>query len=337
MNKLTLALIVFFLVLVVAATAWFSLDTGGGRQELAQPIAGPTGAVGAPAAELSAAPTQGPLEDTAGATRAADRQALTVESPTERYGDWADRAEVWIEGVVAIPAGMEADPDLRVLALSKELSPQDLYGDDGLVRQLKRVDPEDPPAHVLATKQVEADGSFRIPFPASEPDAHLVVSGRYLYSKAATRVTVAQPEFVQLEPMLGGCLIGQVSIPNGMNREEVFANLEVQLEIDSTQFSMLDSRTEWLFDRGADVDAAGRFLIPAIETSRPYEVQIDSDYLAAYTEQGLTFDDGRALELEAKLVRGATARGRVLDENGEPVARAEVACHPDGHVGLPRR
>lgn len=78
-------------------------------------------------------------------------------------------------------------------------------------------------------------------------------------------------------------------------------------------------------------DADGHFRLAAVPTATPFELQVGHAAFVATTSRPFRLTrSGERVELELVLARGATIRGRVL-ENGEPFTRASIrASDPAG-------
>ncbi len=232
----------------------------------------------------------------------------------------------WIDGRVEIPSIAPADETLRVLALEHALGPREIYGDEGILRKL--LEPGDSmPAGVLAVERVGSDGRFRLPFPADKSEGWIALDGRFLYLLECVRAEPGAGGAVTLVPKLGGCIAGEIVLPQGIeDTAKTLGEIEIELGLDRNQFAMSDSWSAWLFDRGAKADSSGRFELRAIDPLRPHSIEIRSSELADVSRDGLEVQAGQVLELEFALGFGATARGRVLDPEGHPSAGAKVVA-----------
>lgn len=294
--------------------------TAGGRKSLAPP-----------AGELAATPERGSPLATAAETR--ETRSASEAAPSELA---AGGERVTVRGRLVVPGPAPADPTLRAVALASELRAAEVYGENGALARLADGGTTAAGA-VVDVAGVAADGSFELRFPADTETGWIAVDGRFLYSKRATPVTVADAGAgeVAVRAGLGAWVRGRALLPEGVDASAAaFADMEAELQPDSAQFSMMD-RSGLVFTRSTPVDAEGRFELRGIDTGRPYEVEIGHDTLADFTREGIQLEPGATFELEAQLLIGATVRGRVVDESGEPVAAAHVRAFRTVMWGFP--
>lgn len=256
-----------------------------------------------------------------------------------RFGAWEEGQEHWLEGRISIPPGAPADPTLKVIALIKDLGPQQLYGPRGPATELGRRDPATANSALVAVEQVATDGTFRIPVPSATSAAWLAVDGRYLYSPYCQEVTLAEaqePTIVTTE--LGGRITGQVLLPIATpNRAPVFEKMRVLLVPDVNEFSLGDTRVHWLMERRAGVASNGTYEVRAVAPGQTYELGSDSDDFAVFQQSGVEAEPGHDTILDISLVKGAVVRGVVRDKEGNPIANARVGVKGTIFWGIPSR
>ena len=125
-----LAALVVLILLALAGVYW--LDRSG-PSELATSDRQEAGA------HSTSEPTAAGARPVAGAPKTAERTRATVPlAAKERFGEWAPGTPRVLTGRVQLPAAVPADETLRVFALAHRLSPDELFGKDGLVRGLSR-------------------------------------------------------------------------------------------------------------------------------------------------------------------------------------------------------
>ena len=329
MNKLLAIVLVVVLSLGALVSLWFVLDESPMR-----------GTIDAPAPEHSTpvqsaenrplatpeitAVVQEPAPVAAAAVEASDEAARSDRSEVE-----ASKDERTIVGRVRIPRGSPDDPSLRVVALEKSASPEDVYGKGELLAKLS----EGKGEVALGSAEVNPDGTFALRLKASN-EAWLVVDGRFLYSPRCEPGRAGDPS-LELETELGACVSGTVRLPGEVtDAAKAFGELDIELSLDSADFSLGQTQTAPLFERGAKADAAGHFELRAVPTSAPRQISVRSDDHADWKKGGLALEPGRVLEVQVELEEGATLRGSVSDEGGRPVADASVHASEPGFWGF---
>ncbi len=322
MNKPTLTLLASALALFAVLALWLLLDDSerAPRSEAGIAVASEsvrTEAELAPAsAELRPAITPPP--------------AAPEVPQAERREAVQDGAGRRIAGRVLLPSAAPADETLRVLALRENLPPRRVYGSGGVLADLAQGKNE--PA-VLGTAAVRPDGGFELAL-ATEDEVWLVLDGRFLASARPERVRVETAR-VELAAELGGCLAGRITLPDGRPDAQTFEDLEVELGPDERNFSMASLGSEPLFGRAAVLDAEGRFELRALPAGASHALAVRAKSLADAKVAGLQFEPGRVRELTLALVVGATLRGVVRDEQGTPLAGAEVTAAESAMWGFP--
>ena len=319
-------------VVLVAAALWFALagdDRGTadvhGRAALAQ---GDSARSADPAAPAPLSEVTG--NGAAGPTVTARRAPMSADAT--RLGDWPDGEPVWVEGRVLFPAATPADDTLQVVALSSELSPADLYRRPNAFLSKEATGVTEG---ILSTNAVDADGRFRIPFPAGTEEGWLGLGGRFLYLTAVQAVDFSASE-TQLAPELGAVVHGRIVVPGGSEPSTVFGEERVRLGLDRSEISVVPAiDNEWSFTRIAEIGPDGEFEFVALRTNEEYELSIDADQLAKFSERGIQLSPGEERYVEARLLLGATLRGRVVTEADEPVADAEVTAIEGLVFGFP--
>ncbi len=285
----------------------------------------------APAPQESAGPTGDAALLSPGEPKESPSTAAvaTPEAPSredERRAFVSEDAR-WAEGRVLVPPTAPADDTLRVLALDRALSPEEILGKDGILRKL-RDEPNELPEGVLAIGPVAADGWFRLPFPKDEDEGWIALDGRFLYLSRPACVDLASPSAsATLLPKVGACLQGRVALPADLaDPAQVLEDVEIDLGLDPTQFSMSDAESSWMFDREDRADGTGAFELRAIDCTRPRMLAVKSDDLATYSESGMSFEEGELRVVQIALAYGAKIRGRVLGPGDAPIAGAEVVA-----------
>jgi len=224
------------------------------------------------------------------------RQPLTVaEVPDPLEGPLAAAPEeledvTWVEGRVLLPEGVPDDEEIWI---------------EGRARAF-----EDGSYHRV---QAEADGSFRLAFPGGKY-ASVVLEARYLYLETSARITLAEPpaDFV-LEPVLGGRIEGEITWHRtcGWVREAA--------EGATVRFGRSYSTTA-----GQDL----RFELNAV-SAEPGDLVVHAETLMKERLPGLRVEPGVTRFVSIELQKGVTISGRVVDEDGEGIAKAFVGYRHD--------
>ena len=263
------------------------------------------------------------------------QRAVLTGPPT--VGRQADDVETRVvHGRVTPQAGVEHDPTLTVLAVNEPLKGYGIFGPGGIQSDLLKVSQGGDDWRLLAASGVGPDGAFTLRLPADTEEAWILVSGRYLYLKEAQALDLESEEPVVMNPNVGAWVTGEVSIPETLvDPAAAFASMEVELEYDSTRFNLFDLGSDQTFSRGAILDADGRFEIRGVDAAPPYRLVVASDRLANQVVGDLTLDAGRDEHLSVTLDRGGSLAGRVVDQQGAPVADAEVVASSIALFGLP--
>jgi uncharacterized GH25 family protein len=314
--KLVLALVV---ALLVSAAVWFATRDGGTPQRIEaartpQAAAGGAGGAALAEAELAASAKlaeRAALPEGPGAGGSAAEAAAALES----------EAALWLAGRVALPLGLPPDERAFVFASTR---PRDLRGLSGPAGRAARVyegrDGEDP--SLCGRAELAPDGSFRLPLREALDEVHLAVTGRYLYSLATTPVATSGAEPIVLAAELGAFVDGRLVVEGGGD----FTGVEVALRTDV--LSGLDAMRLDQIGEARETEAAadGRFEFRGVPGVGAYDLVAKPELAAAIHRTGLAPRPGERLEVELALTQGATVRGRVVAEDGTPLADAEVVA-----------
>ena len=218
----------------------------------------------------------------------------------------------WIEGRVVIPLG--TPPEERVTVLS---------------------DAAGLPAFDQHESPVDVEGRFRVAFAADAKRGKLRVQGRFLYLDPETAWKAGDPATdVRLKPLLGANLRGRVVLPEGMQPAERDEVLAADVELDGTPHSpghqAIKRRARLAPDLG--------FEFPALPAAYDWTATIVAGPFVPFLSAPQKSEAGKALSIECALARGATVRGKVVDEAGKPMADAvlDVVSHSDPLAPAPR-
>jgi uncharacterized GH25 family protein len=321
-------------VLALAVLAW-----------MVSQLFGPSAREGAePESPIATATTGEQDPDSTEALDAASPDALEVleeagASADERreiegaveLGSLDPYATSWLAGRLVWPEGTPEDEQVYVISLAEPASLRDLYGGRALAD--KAWDPEAQDDDLLARAQVEPGGTFRIAIPREAAQVHLAVCGRYLYSNASTSFQLPL-EQVTLVAELGAWISGKLLAPPDASAEEQeLAEIEVEMGPDITAGLNVDRIASLPGERQVETQADGSFEFRGVSDLGVYGIAVRHDHLAAHLRGRLDPAPGEHMQLEVQMLRGATLRGRIVDEAGGGIAEASVEALYRGVVG----
>lgn len=316
--KLTSPAVAFLALaaLIACLYAWLQLsepDQQLGSASAPAPIAAPiaSGATTPPAAvEL---PTHS-VEAASGSTERAEitRKKL-VETNTVSF-----------RGSVQLPASVPVDERLEVLVFAR-----------GADAQRKAQDtPEhelDTLEHLVARAPVDAQGRFEIDAPL-EGEAWIALRGRYCFAPAAVKLSGESKPGATLEASLGAWVVGRIVLPTGASAEQSdLSKCELTLQFDALRMAGASRATST--DRVREYltrpNAALEFEFRGVDPKSDYDLRARPAQLAAHKSQRFSVTAGVRTSLEVALTHGANLSGVVVDENGKPVAGAELVARID--------
>ncbi len=240
----------------------------------------------------------------------------------------------WVTGTVALPPETPADERLLVVAVARPLSARGLYASPGFARMAW--DPAGPwHRDLLGKAEVEPDGRFRIGLPLDATSVSLALSGRYVYSHETTQVALpVEGPGVVLAGELGAWITGRLVAPPDPNPlESDFEWIEVELGPDvSGGFEAMRLAQE-SFTHEVEADSYGAFEFRGVSTAFARGIVVKHGHLAALLRLGLRPRPGEHLDLTLPMTRGATLRGRVVDDAGAAVDGARVVARLRGPIG----
>ena len=243
---------------------------------------------------------------------------VAFETPPRAAGDRAPTeaqlAEaIWVEGRVVVPADTPKDEKLFVVA--------DAAGS------------ADFDGHRVAAG---TDGSFKVAFAKNAKRGRVRLAARFLYLETDFSWKPGDATSgITLAPRIGAAIRGRLLPPTGLGAtaldvaglEAVKKEIVGQLvEIDGTPLS--PGRNE--ISRTGVVGEDATFEVGGLPDGYEYSLSFLVNTLVPYEVQQLNVRPGVVLVHDIALMRGATIRGVVLDENGKPVADALVGIVPSG-------
>jgi protocatechuate 3,4-dioxygenase beta subunit len=240
-----------------------------------------------------------------------------LESPSEGNAEAEARPEVdplppspsegelaeawWVEGRVIRPPGTPAGAQVTVVAKGRRFKGAVLHSD--------RIDDREV---------------FRVAFAKRTRTASIGLESDWLLLNASHRIELsATPEAATLEPLLGGRIEGTIRFAEGTTPEpERFTDAEVKLEF-LPQGDVVDPRQ--VLPRFGTVTAEGKFSFDALFPGAIGKLSLRVPGYVPIERGGLPIEAGRLLEEVLTLVPGVSVSGRVVDEEGAPIARASVS------------
>jgi len=255
------------------------------------------------------------------------RSALEPEVDLVETQTWPEEKTRWLDLQLIMPPGTPLEEKAQVLALSSAGDHEDVYGEDGPVRQLDGVENPLKIDGVLGAASVNPDGSGRIGLGPDTDEVWLAVSGLYVYSLDLTHVDLgALSGPVELRPILGARISGRLLPAAGQPAIDL-TQVEVELGWSINAALQLGTAGAADLDLTMASDADGRFEFRSVPVGKPQTISTsDSSPVARVFHEDLKPSAGDHLQVELEVGWGATIRGRVVDEQGNPIAEVEVAA-----------
>ncbi len=331
MHRRLLAVVVLGGLLAGALWVW-SRDSSGSRGG----SVGSRAAGAQPASESPGPELAGPVADAAPAAEPAGEgladERSAVEAPDAERARLQGAIQRPLEGRVIRPAGTPADEELHVVALSQPEDYAGFYRNSAMSMAVWGVD-EGRSSRILATAEVGADGRFELQLPADATEVHLMATGRYLFARSTTRVALDEGLSPTLPAEVGAWISGRLVPPaDATAKERDFEDTDLELAPDITV--VIDTmQVGSIGTRDAETDAEGRFELRAVPSVSKLLLLVEPERLATRLVSGLQTEPGQHLMLDVPVTRGATLRGRVVDEYGRPVEGAEVEARFRGLLG----
>lgn len=301
--------LVAFLVLLLGLGAWL-LHRGQDEAPSGTPgdPAVVAGAPGAVSAAPSAQTAPGAGDETGPATRTASRDPAG--------GGATVRGRV-LDAKTARPL-----PGVEVVAMKRLPGFERLESRfRGLFRTGLWTDPHEPVV-VLGSAVSDGEGRFEI---RGLPEGQLFLDGRSdrVYVRTPGMVRLARTEVregVELLGLPGGRIRGQVFGPDGLPASG--AEVSVRPGLNAFLGQVTQRRYRWLETR---TDADGRFDLRGVPTGSGYTLSATAKIMALEEVHGVEVREGQTTDVVVRGLAGGLVLGKVVDGEGRPVAKANVA------------
>jgi len=248
---------------------------------------------------------------------------------------WAEEDTRWLDVRLILPDATPGDERAWVLALDGPRSHAALHEQEGPVRELRAGTDPRRVRGVLGAVLVDASGAARLGLPPDAEETWLAVSGSYLYSLESRRVEVGEATApVELRPVLGAWVSGRLVGPGGGPDDEL-GQVEVRLTWSNSALLKLGAAGSERLNLKTTADSAGQFEFRAVPVGRPHTLSSEAPHLAAAFGEEFQADPGEHVRLQLALASGARLHGRVVDEEGRPIAGAEVMALGNEFFGNP--
>jgi protocatechuate 3,4-dioxygenase beta subunit len=328
MRKLTFALVALVVAGAIGYLLWSTSSSDAPRTveratgpETAQPAAASDAPKSGPgvAEPAIAAPLEAPVDERSAAASAA-RTDVTIKAR--------------LKGRVALPTRTPADEELEVFAVASAQERRALA-------RLAQDETDAPSKELLGRAPVAADGTFELPLAQESGTVHVFAFGRYASSRAsvpATLDTAGAAEELSVPVELGTWIRGTLALPANADETEREALGEVVISIAgggadwNTQMGgggngedrSVRSRDGKTFELRS-LFGTSKFALFARPEGKPDALP----RFAAGRSEPADASPGARRDVTIAFSRGGTLNGRVVDENGAPVADAKLEAQVD--------
>ncbi|MBL8859055.1 MAG: carboxypeptidase regulatory-like domain-containing protein [Planctomycetes bacterium] len=225
--------------------------------------------------------------------------------PEQPTPEQLERA-VWIEGRVELPAETPADERVEIVAHAHGL----------------------PDFNDFAAG-LDAQHGFKVAFAHDARRGRLQLRGRYAFSGQEPRWRPgAKLDDLVIKPRLGAWVRGKIRVPDGVGS---IAGEEIVFE------GIPQSSGQSLSKRRARIAPDHSFELGGLDCDSIWSARLIVTALQPLFVENIPATPGRRTDLEWSLRRGATLRGRVVDEAGAPLAGVHLAfdCRSEPLAPLP--
>jgi protocatechuate 3,4-dioxygenase beta subunit len=289
-------LLVGLVALGLVALAWFAL--------LEEPVSADAAFEARGAAEHAGDRPAAPRTDTVDETRPRlDEAAPSAEERSRAEVDEEQRLElagaIWVEGRVVFPEGTPFDERVEIVANGKDFPRIGDY-----------------------RAKVANDGTFRVAFSKESKTGLLEVDARFLFLEPALRVKLPSKSPVVLEPVLGGCVEGQIVLPAGVNVDPAALGGRVPT---ASSWAL----TGGALERKAVVHDDLRYELRALPAGREHQIVFDSERFTRFWKTDFEVKAGEVQKVDIECKAGVRLRGRVVDAQGRPLEGVHVEADVD--------
>jgi hypothetical protein len=224
---------------------------------------------------------------------------------------------IWIEGRVNVPDGTPKDEHLDVIADAIGIQAFDKH----------RV-------------HVAADGTFRVAFAKGIRAGQLRLDGRFLYIEKEVYWHPGNPTSgIVLEPTLGGRLRVRVVVPPDADtgskppdhaHELAHDDKSAVIGVNMSLLGLSKSGGPMPPTLVARVSPDSTAELGPVRSGCVYHAELAAPPFVPQTSADVEVAPGTTTTLDLVLRLGATVRGRVLGEDGKPIAGAEIGAYSEG-------
>ncbi|MCE9595888.1 MAG: carboxypeptidase regulatory-like domain-containing protein [Planctomycetes bacterium] len=181
---------------------------------------------------------------------------------------------------------------------------------------------------VFARLPLERGGEYVVVLPKGETKGRVLVEARYLFLETPLKLDPdKRSKRLACEPVVGAWLHGRVIVPERADPADrdlsrcrvVMRSMRVSTDGSGSRSFNGDSGS-------ASIDADGRYELGGLSSAMRHWISAD---FPGFVRLGESFESpkaGVAIEYDLPLMLGVGFAGRVVDERGEPVAKARVTC-----------
>jgi len=277
--------------------------------------------------DLATAPTE-----TSARTEAPDVRATPAMPAIGNSENFATADARWVDVTVLLPDGVPADDAPALISFSygngEELGNWrrgSIAEEVGLTGDfVERVDDD----LVWARRELAGTTTVRMPFHPDADEGLLVLQSKYVYADSPGVQLGENAAPVTIEGELGAYVTGVCLIPAGAESRNIEAK-DIDIEMNGRArdggmaFAMSDSREPLVHDDFT-------FELRALSANKKYMVNAQAEKLVDYFQISFTAEAGRHTVLEIPFKLGGEISGRVVGDDGKPIAEAELEVESGG-------
>ncbi len=326
------------LLVVGIGAVLFYINAGGAGGREATPPRAAQAADAAPSAPRTGADAL--LAPTEVASKSPAPRSLRAVAPTADAHDLSDDAGFdteharWIDVAISLPAGVPLDDEVALVAVSAVTpathSRHQLS--EWQVRSLaSRIDLSNAyraelEQYAWSCRAVAGSGVVRVPFHPEAREGALVLVSRYVYAKPLRVEFDSVTGPVQLECSLGAYVTGRVIVPAGAEDRGLTSD-DFDVELQGRGGKGFGQSED---ERDVRLENDLTFELRALAADRKYFVHAACDGLVDHFDLAFEAPAGKHTTLDIPLALGATIVGRVVGDDGEPIADADVEASGKG-------